>query len=119
MPSDFPALLALLEKRGKHQIAVQLHDQVGLVRYGPGELAVKPLKPLGVDWTRGIADVLKSVTGTRWEVTIADDGAQPSLLEQERMAEERVRADVLADPAVQSVLDAFPEAQLESFSKGA
>ena len=28
-------------------LAVQLHDQVGLVRFAPPELAVKPLRPLG------------------------------------------------------------------------
>ena len=121
LPADFPALLAFLEKSGKHQVAVQLHDLVGLVRYAPGELALKPLKPLGADWTRSLADVLKSVTGTKWDVTIADEGAQPSLLEQEKMAEERVRADVLAEPAVAAVLEAFPGATLESFAatKGA
>jgi DNA polymerase-3 subunit gamma/tau len=36
------------------------------------------------------------------------------------MAEQRVRADVLADPNVRAMMDAFPEAELESFStKGA
>ena len=29
------------------------------------------------------------------------------------MAEERVRADVLADPNVRAVMDAFPDAELE------
>jgi DNA polymerase-3 subunit gamma/tau len=116
IPADFPALIAFLEKNGKHQLAVQLHDQVGLVHYASGELVLKPLKPLGADWTRGLADVLRSVTGTKWDVSIGDDGAQPSLLEQEKIAEERVRADVLADPGVAAVLEAFPEASLESFA---
>jgi DNA polymerase-3 subunit gamma/tau len=32
------------------------------------------------------------------------------------MAEERVRAEVLADPNVRAVMDAFPDAELESHS---
>ena len=32
------------------------------------------------------------------------------------MAEERVRADVLVDPNVRAVMDAFPDSELESFS---
>jgi DNA polymerase-3 subunit gamma/tau len=116
LPADFPALVRLLDESGRNQIALQLHDQVGLVRYAPGELAVKPLKPLGADWPRGLGEVLKAVTGTKWAVSIADDGAQPSLLEQEKMAEERVRAEVLAEPTVAAVLEAFPEATLESFA---
>jgi len=63
---------------------------------------------------------LKSATGASWKVTLSDEPGEPSLLDQEKMAEERVRADVLADPNVRAVMDAFPDAELESFSnKGA
>src|SRR5689334_11624680 len=40
MPADFTALVQRLEQAGKHQLALQLHDQVGLVRYAPPEIAV-------------------------------------------------------------------------------
>jgi DNA polymerase-3 subunit gamma/tau len=116
LPADFPALIQALESNGKHQIAIQLHDQVGLVRYAAPELAVKPLRPLGSDWPRELSAVLKGITGATWSVTMAEDGAEPSLLEQEKMAEEQVRADVLQDPSVKAAMDAFPDAELESFS---
>jgi DNA polymerase III subunit gamma/tau len=116
LPADFPALVQALEADGKHQMAVQLHDQVGLVRFEPPELVVKPLRPLGADWPRDLATALKGITRTTWTVSIADEGAQPSLLEQEKMAEEKVRAEVLQDPAVQAAFTAFPDAELESFS---
>jgi DNA polymerase-3 subunit gamma/tau len=121
LPANFPALIQALETSGKHQIAIQLHDQVGLVRFEPPELAVKPLRPLGSDWPRELSAILKGITGATWTVTIADDGAGPSLLEQEKMAEEHARADVLQDPAVKAAMDAFPDAELESYSltKGA
>jgi DNA polymerase-3 subunit gamma/tau len=116
LPEDFLALVSSLESGGRHQLAVQLHDQVGLVRYAPPELTVKPLRPLGSDWPREVAAALKGITGTRWTVTIADDGAEPSLLEQEKMAEERVRTEVLQDDAVKAAFQAFPDAELEFFS---
>jgi DNA polymerase-3 subunit gamma/tau len=121
LPADFPALIQALESDGRHQLAIQLHDQVGLVRYAPPELAVKPLRPLGSDWPRELASILKGITGARWTVTIVDEGAQPSLLEQEKMAEEQVRSEILRDPGVRAAIDAFPEAELESYSltKGA
>jgi DNA polymerase-3 subunit gamma/tau len=120
LPSDFPALINALERSGRHQLAIQLHDQVSLVRYAPPELAVKPLRPLGGDWTRDVAAALKAATGATWQVSLSDEAGEPSLLDQEKMAEQRVRADVLADPNVRAVMDAFPEAELESFStKGA
>jgi len=116
MPGDFAALIQALESDGKHQLALQLHDQVGLVRYAPPELVVKPLRPLGADWPRELASALKGITKANWTVSIADDGAEPSLLEQEKMAEEKVRSDVLQDPAVKAAFESFPDAELESFS---
>ena len=118
VPADFPELVKSLEQAGKHQLALQLHDQVGLVRYAPPELVLKPTRPLGGDWTRQMALELKSLTGTVWQVSLSDEAGEPSLLDQEKMAEERVRADVLADPNVRAVMDAFPDAELESHSKG-
>jgi len=116
MPADFAGLIQALEANGKHQLALQLHDQVGLVRYAPPELAVKPLRPLGADWSRELAMALKGITRANWTVSIADEGSEPSLLEQEKMAEEKVRSDVLRDPAVQAAFEAFPDAELESYS---
>jgi len=121
LPSDFAAMIQAIEGAGKHQIAIQLHDQVGLVRYAPPELAVKPLRPLGADWPRELSAILKGITGATWTVTIADEGAQPSLQEQEKMAEEQLRSEILQDPSVKGALEAFPDAELESYSltKGA
>jgi DNA polymerase-3 subunit gamma/tau len=116
LPADFGGLINFLETKGKHQLAVQLHDQVGLVRYAPPELVLKPSRPLGGDWPRELAAVLKSLTGTSWQVALSDEAGEPSLLDQEKMAEDRVRAEVLDDPNVRAVMDAFPDAELESFS---
>ena len=116
VPADFPALVKAIEKSGKHLLAQQLHDQVGLVRYAPPELALKPARPLGGDWPRELGAVLKSLTGASWQVSLSDEAGEPSLLDQEKMAEERVRADVLADPNVRAVMDALPGAELESYS---
>ena len=120
IPADFAALVKTIELSGKHLLAQQLHDQVGLVRYAPPELVLRPMRPLGPDWPRDLAQALKSATGASWRVSLSDETGEPSLLDQEKMAEERVRADVLADPNVRAVMDAFPDSELESYStKGA
>ena len=116
IPADFEGLVKAVEQGGKHLLAQQLHDQLGLVRYAPPELVLKPMRPLGGDWPRELAAVLKSATGASWDVSLSDESGEPSLLDQEKMAEERVRADVLADPNVRAVMDAFPDAELESYT---
>jgi DNA polymerase-3 subunit gamma/tau len=116
VPGDFTALVKAVEQNGKHLLAQQLHDQVGLVRYAPPELVLRPMRPLGADWSRDLLLALKAATGTNWQVSLSDESGEPSLLDQEKMAEERVRADALADPNVRAVMDAFPGAELESYS---
>jgi DNA polymerase-3 subunit gamma/tau len=116
LPANFPMLVQAVEQSGRHLLAQQLHDQVGLVRFAPRELTLKLLRPLGVDWSRELAAVLKTITGTTWQVILTDEAGEPSLLDQEKIAGQRVRADVLADPNVRAVMDAFPDAELESFS---
>lgn len=116
VPADFVGLINAIERSGKHLLAQQLHDQVGLVRYAPPEVVLKPMRPLGADWSRDLALAIKSATGANWQVSLSDEPGEASLLDQEKMAEERVRADVLADPNVRAVMDAFPGAELESFS---
>jgi DNA polymerase-3 subunit gamma/tau len=116
VPADFRALVEFIESKGRHELAVQLHDQVGVVRYAPPELVLKPSRPLGGDWPRELAAVLKPLTGLSWQVSLSDEAGEPSLLDQEKMAEERVRSDVLADPNVRAVMEAFPDAELETFT---
>jgi DNA polymerase III subunit gamma/tau len=115
LPGDFRALVDFLESKGKHQVAVQLHDQVGVVRYAPPELVLKPARPLGHDWPRELAAMLKSLSGTAWQVSLSDEAGEPSLLDQEKIAEERVRSEVLDDPGVRAVMEAFPDAELETY----
>jgi DNA polymerase III subunit gamma/tau len=121
LPADFPALVRTIEQDGKHLLAHQLHDQVGLVRFAPPEIVLRPTRPVGHDWPRELAAALKSATGATWQVSLSDEPGEPSLLDQEKMAEERVRSEVLADPSVRAAFEAFPDATLESFAstKGA
>jgi len=118
-PSSYRELIDRLQGSGKRILAQELHDQVGLVSFAPPELVLKPLRPLGAEWTRDLAAALKDVTGSRWKVSFTDQGGEPSLQQQELIAEETMRAAVLDEPNVRAVMESFPDATLESFSKGA
>ncbi|URD61661.1 DNA polymerase III subunit gamma/tau [Sphingomonas sp. KRR8] len=117
LPATFGELVHRLEASGQALLGLKLRDQVGVVRFAPPELALKPLKPLGTDFTRELAAQLKGATGVTWTVTLAEGEAEPSLKQQDDMAEERARAAVLADPAVAAALAAFPNATLESVAR--
>jgi DNA polymerase-3 subunit gamma/tau len=118
--ASFAQLVEALEKDGKALLALKLRDQVGLVRLEGQSLTIRPLKPLGPDFGRDLAAALKAATGTTFVVMLSEAESEPSLHEQERIAQERVRAEILAEPNVAAVLAAIPGASLESVtSKGA
>ncbi len=115
-PADFRELVALVERNGKPLLAQQLHDYVGLIRYAPPELVLKPLRPLGSDFVRDLAALLKGASDASWRVTLDDGPAEPSLLEQEQAAHRAERDAVLALPVVKAALEAFPDAELIDYS---
>ena len=117
LPADFPTLVDAVERQGKQLLGLQLRDHVGLVSFAPGEIVLKPLKPLGAEFARELAAAAKQATGQSWEVRLTDEGGAPSLQQQEVMAEERMRAAVLEEPNVKALLDQFPDATLETIDR--
>jgi DNA polymerase-3 subunit gamma/tau len=115
VPESFPALIEFLAQNGRAHLAQQVHDYAGLIRYAPGTLVVRPVKPLPSDFARDLAAALKSLTGMNWDVTTADGDAQPSLLQQEQTREDQARARILATPLVKAAFDAFPDAELVDY----
>ena len=116
MPADFRALVALVENNGKPHLAQMLHDFVGVVRFAPPELVIRPTKQLASDLVRDLSGALKAITGTAWSVRASDEEAEPTLLQQERAAEQQVRAQVLDSPLLQAAMDAFPGAELAGYT---
>jgi DNA polymerase-3 subunit gamma/tau len=114
LPRSFKQLVDFIEGKGKAIRAVQLRNQVGLIRYAEGELALKPHQPLGTSFAREFEAELRALTGAPWQVTLGHGEAEPSLAAQERMEEERARDAILREPSVAAVLSAFPDATLES-----
>ncbi len=118
-PPSFRALIDLIEAKGRAHLAQQLHDFVGLVAYAPPRLAIRLVKPVPGDFVRDLAAALKAATGEQWEVVASDAPAEPTLLEQEQMAEEALRQAALATPVVAAAMAAFPDAELIGYPKSA
>jgi len=114
LPETFAELVEKLGRTKAH-ISQQLHDFVELVRYAPPELVIRPTKPLSGNFVREVADALKDATGTVWQVHASDEEAEPSLLDQEKEAADRLRREVLEAPLVKAAFEAFPEAELAGF----
>jgi DNA polymerase-3 subunit gamma/tau len=115
-PDNFKGLIGLLEKSGKYLLAQRLHDAVGLVRYAPPDLVIRPTQKLEADFARDLGAALKLATGQAWSISIADGPSEPSLLDQQNSSQQAEREAVLALPVVRAALEAFPDADLIDYS---
>ena len=112
MPTDFPAMLAVLEGAGQHALAVRLKHGARVVSFAPGEIEFSGSKPLSTDTLGELAAALKQVTGRSWKVTITDAPGEPTLAEAEQNVIQAVHEAALADPIVAAAYAAFPNADL-------
>ncbi len=113
-PDSFSAMIALVEKQGKHLLAQRLRDEVGEISYAPPEMAIRPARPFD---TRELAQVLNEATGVVWTVTSEDAPAKPSLRDQELATEAAARDAILSDPIVHAAIEHFPGAELVGWSE--
>ena len=114
MPADFAQVAALFAEKREGIVAANLRNQVGLVRFEPGRLELRPLGGATADLAPKVARLLSEWTGRRWTVSInMADPAQPTLSEQQAQAESQRRVDAANHPLVRAVLDAFPGAAIE------
>ena len=114
-PTSYADLVEFIASNGRAHLAQQLHDYAGLVKYAPGELLIRPVKPLPGDFTRDLAAALKAITGTLWTVAISDSEAAPSLLDQQKAAENAAKQAILETPLVKAAFEHFPKAELLSY----
>ncbi|HEX2764672.1 MAG TPA: DNA polymerase III subunit gamma/tau, partial [Allosphingosinicella sp.] len=123
-PASFEAFTELIESRGKRILAHELRENFRLVGYGPPQLLLQPAGKSGnlravkdVDaFLRAVRDATDALFGQKWHVALAEGPAEPSLAERRAASESADRERVLRDPFVAAAFEAFPGAELTSFT---
>jgi DNA polymerase-3 subunit gamma/tau len=120
-PEDFRGLIELVRGEGRQALlAHQLEDEFRLVRYEPPMLLLQAAKTRSANATEEtlarLRQVLSGLFGTRWNVSLSEEAARPTIAEQEAEAEEALRRSVLDAPLVRAALEAFPGAELAGYT---
>jgi DNA polymerase-3 subunit gamma/tau len=110
-PATFADMIDLLWK-SSGLLADQIEHQVRLVRYAPPELVIQPVAPMGDDFLRRLGEALKSATGARWQVSVGEGEAQPTIAETKAQDIMAAREAILETPVVKAAMAAFPDADL-------
>jgi DNA polymerase-3 subunit gamma/tau len=106
-PEDFSGLVALFGKRREELLKVNLERNVHLVRYDPRacRLEFRPTEHAPKDLAGQVSKLLGEWTGRRWGVMVSNAAGEPTLLE-------RTLTGAQANPLVQVILTAFPQAKI-------
>jgi len=111
-PQTFEDLVALVDEKRDLKLKNALLEQVRLVRFKPGHLELNPLPTAAPDLLQELMRKLKAWTGRVWIVSTSDqEGAEP-LGATRRAQAEREMEQLRTHPAVQEVLQHFPDARI-------
>lgn len=115
LPTAFADLVTLVDDKGHHAMAARLRASASVVHYAPPALVLSGARPWSTDSLRDLHDALKRATDQPWRVTLADEPGAATLAEAERAAEEDAKQAILDQPMIKAALEAFPQAELESW----
>jgi len=103
---------ALAAANGAQILKVHIENDVHLVRLEPGQIEFRPGPRAPRTLAGDLAQKLKEWTGTRWVVTVAREGGEPTLAERKKAQRAAKIEAVAQDPLVRAVLDRFPGAEI-------
>ena len=114
-PPAFADLVELLDDQHP-ALAARLTHGARLVRYAPPEIVFSGTRPIAADTLTELAQVLKGRFGRAWKLSMLDAPGEPTLREAADAVREAERQAVLESPLVRAALEAFPGAELESWT---
>jgi DNA polymerase-3 subunit gamma/tau len=108
----FADVVALASEHRDIQMKLALERDVRLVRFEQGRIEFSMAPGGSPQLAQTLARRLQEWTGSRWMVAVSNTQGSPSLKEQEDAKAREALSGVRADPLVQSVLAAFPGAEI-------
>jgi DNA polymerase III subunit gamma/tau len=109
---DFASVVDLIREKRDAVLLAEVEDDLRLVRYAPGRIEFQPTDSAAPDLAARLAQRLQVWTGQRWVISVAAGGGGATIAQARAAAAETREARVLALPAVQAVLAAFPGARV-------
>ncbi|OYY79435.1 MAG: DNA polymerase III subunit gamma/tau [Sphingomonas sp. 28-62-20] len=111
-PTDFGAVLGLLDTAREMGLAEKLRLAARLVRFAPPDIVLSSAKPFPADIPGELADVLRRLTGKSWRITTEDTPGAPSVREAQAAARAAELDWVRGTPIVKAAMEAFPAAEV-------
>ncbi|WP_026757275.1 DNA polymerase III subunit gamma/tau [Sediminimonas qiaohouensis] len=108
----FDQVVDLIRAQRDMKLLVEVETGVRLAAYRPGRIEFEPAENAPADLAQRLGASLQRWTGTRWAVTLVNEGGAPTIAETREAAQDSLRAEAAAHPMVQAVLHTFPGAKI-------
>lgn len=113
-PESFAALAAGVFAAKELSLHAFLSNEVSLVSYEPGRLEIFAPEPVNREGLQKLREYMSGVAGGPWTVDVSAAPGEAPLNEQKKTKREEAEEAAKNDPAVKAVMDAFPDAKIES-----
>ncbi|MGI9478668.1 MAG: DNA polymerase III subunit gamma/tau [Hyphomicrobiaceae bacterium] len=109
---SFRDILDLCSSRRDARLRVHLEEHVSLVSFAVGHVEIFPLPGAPKGLAGELGGKLSDWTGTRWVVSVGREAVEPTIGEVLRAERAARIEEAKQDPAIVSVLKAFPDAEV-------
>ncbi|HTJ64556.1 MAG TPA: DNA polymerase III subunit gamma/tau, partial [Alphaproteobacteria bacterium] len=111
-PRTYRDLVKLFAEKREGVLEFHLSSSVRLVRFEPGLIEINPLPAAPANLANRVGTLLSEWTGRRWVVGISSAQGEATVAEIEQDERNAALDSARANPVVQAVLGAFPEAAI-------
>ena len=111
---NFEQIITLLDQENERILRTDLVNNVHLVNFEAGKIELRLVTGAASDIPQRLYKFLNEQTNMRWSVVLAKEGGDQTLAQQESTRKETLRAEVAAHPFMKSVMETFPDAEIET-----
>jgi len=110
----FEHVVELIRTHRDMKLLVDVEGGVRLAGYRPGRIEFVPHDNAPHDLAQRLGSKLQAWTGTRWAVTLVNEGGAKTIAEIRDAAANALQAEAVAHPMVQAVIAKFPNAKIKN-----
>ncbi len=108
----FEHVVELIRTQRDVKLLVEVETCVQLASYRPGRIEFQPTENAPQDLSQRLGAALQRWTGTRWGVTLVNEGGAGTIAAKRDAAETALKEEASDHPMVRAVLAAFPKAKI-------
>lgn len=110
-------VVSVLEKNGAMMLASQIFTSAHLVSLKEGTIEFRPADGAPPRLAQDLTQQLKSITGTRWMVSVSTKVGDATLAEKAELARQDLENEIMKDPLVSNIMTLFPGSKIKNISK--